>query len=374
MASWKAWTNRLLEVGIPNFYSPDIFADYFPGYLYLLYILGKIFSLISPQYINTSIFEFTLKNITGIFDILTSIFIYLLIKKGSATRWAILGAFIYLCSPQIIFNSLVWGQVDSIPTFLIVFSLYFLKLQRWYMSSFIYALAVLVKPQSLIISPLLFLFYIYHLSPKKLQKNAAIFLTIIFIASFPFFTDNPLLGLINLFNKSTSVYPYTSLFAFNIWAYIGFWENDLKYFANLTYQQIGFFTFVILLLLILYRFVKNETANIYLALSLLILTFFLFPTRIHERYLFPFFAIFLIYTCQTRSIKNLLIYISMSLIHFLNLFYVYYFYNFYYNNPNLIPNYLYSLIDNYYLALSGLSIFFFIILMIKYLTYAKKNS
>ena len=42
---FKAWSQRLVDVGVGNFYDPGYFADYPPGYLYVLWVFGKLSAL-----------------------------------------------------------------------------------------------------------------------------------------------------------------------------------------------------------------------------------------------------------------------------------------------------------------------------------------
>ncbi|HET7142328.1 MAG TPA: hypothetical protein VFJ03_07595, partial [Candidatus Limnocylindria bacterium] len=42
VGDFTAWAQRMAAVGPGGFYSPDYFADYPPGYLYVLWVLGTI--------------------------------------------------------------------------------------------------------------------------------------------------------------------------------------------------------------------------------------------------------------------------------------------------------------------------------------------
>ena len=42
IGAFNAWGQRLASVGPAEFYAPDYFADYPPGYLYVLWLLGEI--------------------------------------------------------------------------------------------------------------------------------------------------------------------------------------------------------------------------------------------------------------------------------------------------------------------------------------------
>ena len=43
VSTFEAWAERLAQIGPGGFYEPGYFSDYPPGYLYVLWLLGKIF-------------------------------------------------------------------------------------------------------------------------------------------------------------------------------------------------------------------------------------------------------------------------------------------------------------------------------------------
>src|ERR1051325_5867701 len=46
---FKTWTGQLADVGTRHFYTPGQFQDYPPGYLYILWVTGKISA--TPSYL-----------------------------------------------------------------------------------------------------------------------------------------------------------------------------------------------------------------------------------------------------------------------------------------------------------------------------------
>src|SRR5205823_1483886 len=46
LGTYKAWGLRLAEVGPADFYAPNYFCDYPPGYLYILWIIGAVFRVL----------------------------------------------------------------------------------------------------------------------------------------------------------------------------------------------------------------------------------------------------------------------------------------------------------------------------------------
>ena len=51
-ACFSGWASRVYSGGFANFYSPDVFSDYPPGYMYILYLLGAISHTLSFGYLS----------------------------------------------------------------------------------------------------------------------------------------------------------------------------------------------------------------------------------------------------------------------------------------------------------------------------------
>ncbi|HEY5601252.1 MAG TPA: hypothetical protein VIK81_04170, partial [Patescibacteria group bacterium] len=96
----------------------------------------------------------------------------------------------------------------------------------------------------------------------------------------------------------------------------------------------------------------------YLFASLFILAFFLFPTRVHERYLLPVFAFLIVAAFQLKSKFLIAIYLLLTLIHLANLYFVYS----YYNNNFLKIELLTNTINQYSNILSILTIGIFFLI------------
>lgn len=359
---WQAWSARLVEVGPINFYAPDYFSDYFPGYLYILWALGGMFHFLFPDIsFFSDQYSLLLKFVTNLFDFASAFLIFKILQKHNI-KAAFMGSLFYLFNPALIFNSSIWGQVDGIFTFFVLYSVYSLaelkKPVRWAASS---SLSLLIKPQALAAFPIMFIYAIRQLNPKSLSSLFLI-IALPIIISIPFFTKDPIFGLVSQFQKAAEGYPYTSLYAFNLWAIVGWWQPDEGY------KIWGLALFALSLLLIIYPMIRysQKDSVIYLAIALSLLAFFLFPTRVHERYLFPFFAFLSIFAFLKRSTISIAIYVFLSIIHLANLWYVYFYYNYLYDNPNITKPFLYTFIDTNYKVFAILTLFAFIVLIAIY--------
>lgn len=366
MSTWEAWSYRLVNAGFSRFYSPSFYSEYFPGYLYLLWIIGIVYHfLFSKLSFSSFQFEVLLKSITTIFDLGTSYLIYKTVLSIKP-KLAAISSLIYFANPAIIFNSSVWGQIDGIYTFFLFLSSYLLigKFKK-YSSVFISSIAFVIKPQAIFLLPVLLanIFKKYRLKPASI--SILLFVLSVIIFSFPFFQNNPIVGFIGMAQRSADLYPHTSLFAFNFWGLFGFWRPDSQTFV-LSLEEWGIVLYgisLIAILLPIMRKAKNQPQLIYLSFALTFFSSFLFLTRMHERYLFPVLAFYLIYAIYQR--KLLIIYFLISIIHLLNLWYVYYYYNFVYNF-NVELSGLYKFIDNFHNVFSIILIASFIYILINF--------
>ncbi|MBI2085767.1 hypothetical protein HYT74_00335 [Candidatus Daviesbacteria bacterium] len=378
MTDWQAWSARIAEVTPLHFYNPNYFADYFPGYLYMLWFLGKSFYILLPHLSVFSIeFEIYLKLFTNLFDLGTAYYIYKIVYRYQH-KFALIAPIFYLANPALVFNSSVWGQVDGILAFFLVYSAYCLiELKKAYRSNFFSALSIIIKPQGLAIFPVMIIYLLSNFNFKK-YFSLLIIPALLILLSLPFFLKDPILGLLHLFQKSANTYPYTSMFSYNFWSFAGWWKPDSTRFLDLTFQTWGiafYLTSLIFISLPLIFRRNQDNFSIYFALALASFAFFLFLTRIHQRYLFPFFSFLLITTFIKNSLKLKTIYIALSLIHFINLWYVYYYYNYVYLNPKFSSLLIYKFLSANYNLFTLLNLFGFGLLVLIYYKagYTKKN-
>lgn len=332
MNDWQAWANRLVETTPIHFYAANYFSDYFPGYLYMLWFLGKSASLFHISIFSLG-FEFYLKLFTNFFDIGTAYYIYKIVCRYQK-KLSLVFVILYLANPALAFNSSVWGQADGILTFFLIYSVYnLLELKRVFRFSISSSISILIKPQGIAIFPILITYLITNFKFQKYLSVALIPILLI-LFSLPFFLKDPILGLFHLSQRSINTYPYTSMFSYNLWSFAGWWVKDSMQLFGISYQIWGVIIYFISLIFILMPLFKKkgykEGFLIYFACSLALFSFFLFLTRIHQRYLFPFFAFLLITASIKNSVKLKIIYLILSLIHFINLIFVYYYYNYVY--------------------------------------------
>jgi len=299
----------LVDGGLKNFYNS--WSDYFPGYLYVLWALGKINIAVPwlPQVL--------LYKLPAMFaDLITGFLVYKILAKSKGEKWGLVGAAIYIFNPAILANSSLWGQVDSLTALFSVLAVYLLPITYW-LSAVSLAIGTLIKPQTAFIFPVIIFL---TLKEKWKPKAAFVYLLMgftIFVGLFlPFWNHGTFISfMFERFGVSLNQYPYTSVNAFNFWGLIGFWKPDNLYF------QIAGYVLVFLSSIFLFVRIRKEKSFPYELLAFVFIASFVFFTRMHERHLLPVFAPLAILAVENPAF--LLPYVGLSLVYVANLYYSY---------------------------------------------------
>jgi Gpi18-like mannosyltransferase len=192
----------------------------------------------------------------------------------------------------VVFNAAVWGQFDAIYTFFLVSSLLLVFNSKPKLAVVAYMLGVLTKPQSIALAPLFFFLIWRKTDWKGILTSVLVAAATVFAVILPFeWTEgNPITFLTRLYFGAYGGYPFTTINAFNIWGFGGMWGQD----TQITFL-LGWTLFAAVSAFALYfvhkRYEEVGAPTVLFAAFLLFFAFFMLPTRIHERYLFPAMAI-----------------------------------------------------------------------------------
>lgn len=203
---------------------------------------------------------------------------------------------VWLFNPAIWYNSSIWGQTDSVVNFLGLLAIVNLIKKRFVIFVALFTLSLLFKGSLIIFAPVLaYLALRQKYNLKTYLGGLVTALVIIFwigIWFHPYF-DFPV-WFINLYVQR--ILPgeigYLTANAFNFWWLVDSGKTlDSSVFLGLSAQVWGVLLTVAGILTTLFLFRKKYSEkNIWLALGLTVLVAFLFMTRMHERYLYPFFV------------------------------------------------------------------------------------
>lgn len=320
--TFMAWFQTAADYGPRTFYTRT-WCDYPPLNIYIFWVFGLLAKSLSL--FGTSLFTYIMKLPPNLFDMATACLIFTFVRKRLDFKLALLATALYAFNPAVIFNAAVWGQFDAIYTFFLVLSLMLALASKPELSAVIFILGILTKPQSIALLPLIAFLILKKHGLRRFLTSLIATVATIFAVILPFEWSNPITFLSNIYFGAYRGYEVTSANAFNMWALGGLWVPD-GYLFILGWILFGAFAAFTLYVLHVRFDVSGELLVLFSAFMLLF-GFFMLPTRIHERYLFPaisMLALMFPFIKKTRAL-----YVVLTATVFVNISYVLYWLNAY---------------------------------------------
>lgn len=346
--TYTAWALSLSEHGFRSFYSTVGFADYPPGYFYILAVVGRIWhALFASRDAGYAILHVLVKLPAILADLGVGALLYAIARRFASAAAAFGVAALYLLNPATIYISASWGQVDSISGGLALLAIYALMRSSsfdsgqddqarpmsgfgWIVGAWLsFGFSLLIKPQAAVLLPVMVAFAFADPSRRRERIVAtAAGIGVAFVLALaltePFHPGNPVAALGWLLQRyafGSNVYPYNSVNAFNLWALRGtMWVPDGQYILGLPQYLWGLVLVVAALALIVWRYVQDRScAALLQACAVAALAFFVLATRMHERYLFN--GLLFTIACIPFARRYLLGAIALSIVLFANLVY-----------------------------------------------------
>lgn len=343
--AFRFWASNLAQQGPWGFYERPFFHDYTPGYLYVLWALGYAGQLLGGLG--------DLIKLSAILGDLAAAWLVhgMVMDLTGNRRRALLGAAIVLVNPITWFDSTIWGQVDSVGVPFLLLGLRELWRDRPERAAVFATIAAVVKPQLGILVPIVAAVVIGRAlagrtpdeaglepeveeagadepartgpldrlraferrgpGPLRVVTTAVTGLLTGIVLAAPFKLSA--LDLLRQVAETAGGYPYLTVNAYNPWALVMQGATSLATTGQWLCDSIagsacppGRETLVgpfwavavgtaLLLLAILATCVvvarRPDRRTILVGLAVLAIAFFVVPTRVHERYLYPCFAL-----------------------------------------------------------------------------------
>lgn len=327
IALFMAWADHAVKQGLSGFYHTDMFVDYPPGYIYILYALGIVKNMLALDSASqAAMLLFKLPAVLA--DLAAAYFIFKAAHKKAGYSVALALALLYVFNPAVIVDSAAWGQVDSIFALALVLSIYGIAENKIERASVWFAISALIKPQAFIFMPVLLVWFVYRKAWRKIPVSAFYGFTTFILLALPFFWGNGgLSGLINLYRGTLASYPYATLNAFNLYALSNDnWKPITDAWLLFSFQTWGtIFILAAVALAVYFSFKKQDgdsSKRAFFVGMVLIVVVFMGVTKMHERYLFPVLLLSIFAFIQSLDRRMLLAYLGFSLTSFINIAYV----------------------------------------------------
>lgn len=327
---FMAWAYNLAQGGIRDFYTSGIFADYPPGYMYMLWLMGKLGSGLTY---GSAGYALIVKMPGILADLLAAYLIYRIARRAGESQDPIdprtgrlplaLAAFVAF-NPLMAFISGGWGQIDQLLTLLLLAVIWLFLEDRLILAGLVYGVAIVTKPQALMAGPLLAAAYFCKIWDQGFVKGllrtlaaVAAACAAIFLIALPFQNgQEPLWFLSKILGTATS-YPYASIEAFNLMALMGGnWTGIETLFLGVPYWMWGtaFIILSVAFAIVLYVFDrKHEKHALTLCMAWLIAALFTLGQYMHERYLFPALLMLLVAFVYYRDKRLITAYLWMTI-------------------------------------------------------------
>lgn len=325
---WPRWSNYAFEHGLSQIYNSD--TNYMPFYLHGLYWFGKLQGSKELIYANS----YQLKYFFLLFDFGGAIAIAWALRKYYTRQFA---EYMLLFNIGYLYCTVIWGQLDSVPTTIVVLAIICLFERKLLWAAFFCTLSVYIKLQTIIFVPFFVILLIYQLGRKfdkwLIIKMLVVSLLTQFWLLSPFIWEGTFWNFIKVVRESVGFFPRVSWNAYNIWYLLLKQDptllNDTLIFAGLTYKKWGFIlffslsaiTFIPLIINTLTKLRqredldKNYYALLWLTAGTVAILFFFVNTQMHERYSYPAIALYFAYSLLSNRFA---IFTLTSVAHLMN--------------------------------------------------------
>lgn len=286
IGTFEAWALRIAEAGPAHIYAPHYFLDYPPGYLYALWAAGaaaRAFGVVGGPWLKALIETPPL-----IGDWLLAFAVFLFVRRANRPLSAWIAMLLVALNPAMLFDSVVWGQTDA-PLALAMFLGVAMMLDGEFEIGWgLAGLAALIKPQGLMLLPVLGVWTLLKLDVRRWWRAALGLIAVVAIGAAPFQIGHRWDWLPRLYLSGAAYYHETSVNAFNLMALIGgIRRPDSTAFLGVSCFAIGMSLLVPLYFYagwILWR--APGRRNLLFACFIALFGCFMLAPRMHERYLY----------------------------------------------------------------------------------------
>ncbi|HVP10876.1 MAG TPA: hypothetical protein VMV94_06755 [Phycisphaerae bacterium] len=329
-------------------------SNYPPLYLHVLRGIAKLYPLVAGRPLNEPVLRamslgepgpgvawgyVLFKLPAALADIATAVVLFICLRRRLSIRAAGAIGVLYALHPMAIHNSSAWGQVDAIHTLFMVLSLDAAARRRLPAMTAWAVLALLMKMQSIFIAPIWLVVAVMTCralgaqAGRQIALSAVVAVVLIAAVVWPFGIGADS-GPFDAYFKAVGYFPYVHMNGFSAWfltnpipgvplTFNPYLRDDMPWVLGISARKIGLVATAataILVAIVLWRR-KCDSPGLRWAARLLPLAFFVLPTQIHERYLFPIIALWA-WACESNR-RWWVCWIVLSVCGFLNAVWVF---------------------------------------------------
>jgi Gpi18-like mannosyltransferase len=235
MSGYIAWSRHLASIGPTGLYE-QFHVVYAPLFHYCLWLTGEC---IEAFHLNFFMHGYAIKLWSVAADLIGAMLLLRYAARVGRAHAGMPFALLYLLNPAVVFNASVWGQFDGIPAVMMLGVMLLFRSQKPVPAAWLFVAAVLVKPQSGLLAPLVLLLFLRATLSRPWKRalacwfaaflgGIAIYLVVVLpfyeptalAATLPRWVD-PFWWLFDLYLRSVQDYPFGTANAWNLWYVLG---------------------------------------------------------------------------------------------------------------------------------------------------------
>ncbi len=237
---------------------------------------------------------------------------YAWLRDRPVLRWLIPG--ILAVYPGLIATSAWWGQYESTFTLFLVLALLALNRDRPVLAWVCFAVAILFKQPAAVLAPLLLVLNFRRYGWRSTLIGVGVCTAICAVILAPFIAGSGFAGALSPYLKAADIFPYMMNNAFNGWYILAFlnhggmpivfdkhYADALPIIGGFTYKYAGiimYVSYILIISAIMWRHAAKRYEFVWA--TALFLGFFILPTQVHERYIYPAAVLALFSVAQER--------------------------------------------------------------------------
>ena len=347
---FASWAETLARVGPGQIYIAAPTANYPPAYLWVLWLLGSSAAPVGSAFgvPPAQVVLVLLKLPPVVADMGIAALLYWAGRRWFGTRAGLAAAGLYLFVPVTWYDSALWGQADAVGTLVMLAALVLLAEGWSEPAAGLAALALLVKPQDavclVVVIPVLVRRHLLRIGsgpiprlgerlaaadarlagllrrqgPLRLVTSGACAAMALIVPTLPFDLEHwappsvaglPIIGkisgLMGLMAADIGQNKVLTANAYNLWALVGprplaatlsqgssgSTPDSIHVLFGLSAFDVGALLLAVAAIVVAAGLLhRDDRMTILLGFTLVAFAFYILPTRVHERYLFPVFA------------------------------------------------------------------------------------
>jgi Gpi18-like mannosyltransferase len=279
-------------------------SSYPPLTVYILQTLGWFGAVGTMDAAPTLIESLALRVTTAFFDLVTIALLYH-IGRRVAGHWIAAGAaLLYALCPADIYLSGWWIQIEAWFVLPALLGAWWLSRERVALAWAALGVAVSLKPQAAIIFPVFLVGTWRWWGFRRALMGGLVLLLVILLVFVPILVSGQGRAIVSKMFEPGYDFPWVSLRSYNMWFAVterareigsDFHRDQNALAGYLSFHDVGWSLMALAYGLVLVRlFARSGPREIFVTCILAWFSFFLLPTRIHSRYVFPTQAFMLV--------------------------------------------------------------------------------